>query len=479
MRHKSVLLSHQCSIRSSKIARCATAVVLLWVSAMGALRAQESNAPALQPKDGFHIGSVSGYEVYYSSFLPNSGTGVQRSSTNVPADIGGGGSIMVDWTKFTARSSFSLNYTPSYTGYVRNSSLNALNHALSLSTSRKIASRWTVGFAAAGALNSLEQSLFSPTTLSNVASVPATFDDLAAGILSAKFTNNPQLGTVLTSSPLVESPVSNLLYGQRMLTASSHVSLSYSYSPRFSVTFSGGGSRSQQFSEGQTTGVSNTALINNTTSGDASVSISYSLSPVTQLGSTVTSSRTISSLQDVYTTTSMATLGKTLGRRWLIQIQGGVGFTNPLRQTTFPISTTPRPVVGGSLAYKTFAHTFLGSFDRAVSDSYGLGASTSTSANATWHWRRPGTAWWLDSSFGWQWLQGNALADTSGWHTTVGFNRAIGAHIVFLTQYAHLAYSGNLQAATHPGGLQASPYHQSQDALRVSVVWTPQAAVLQ
>ena len=468
MRHKSVILLRR-RIRARGTVRCTAVVVLLFAGITGSLLAQEIDAPPVpQAKDGFHIRSISGYEVYYSSFLPNGG--VPGRATNLPADIGGGGSILVDWTKFTERSSFFLNYTPSYTGYVRNSSLNALNHALSMNSSRKLAPRWTLGYAAAGALNSLEQTLFSPTTLNNVAAVPATFDDLAAGMLAGKFTKNPLLGTVLTGSPLVESPVSNLLYGQRMLTASGHVSLTYSYSPRFSVTFSGGGARSQPISDGQTPGVNNNALINNTTSGDASISMSYSLSPVTQLGASVTGTRTISSFQDIYTTTSVATLGRALRRRWLVQVHGGIGFTNPVRQTAFPISTTPRPVGGGSLAYKTFAHTFLGSFDRTVSDSYGLGASTSTSADATWHWRRPGSSWWLDSSLGAQWFQGNGLANTSGWHTTVGFNRAIGTHIVFLTQYAHLSYSG---------GLQASPYHQSQEAVRVSVVWTPQPAILQ
>ena len=61
----------------------------------------------------------------------------------------------------------------------------------------------------------------------------------------------------------------------------------------------------------------NTSLLANTTSGNASVAISYSLSPLTQLGGTVTTNRASSSLQDAYTTTSLASLGRTLGRRWL------------------------------------------------------------------------------------------------------------------------------------------------------------------
>jgi hypothetical protein len=452
-------------------ARCATVLVLVWGGATGALLAQNGvaaipAAPAPQPAGGLQIGSISAYGVYYSSFSPV----VTTSSTNLPSEVAAGGSIVFNWTKFTERSSFSLTYTPSYTAYVRNSSLNALNHSLSLTISRKIAPQWTFGFSAAGSLISVQQSLFAPTSLSNVASASSTFSDLAAGLLSGNFANNPQLGAILNSSPLVQSPLNNLFYGQRMFTSSARVNLSYSYSPRLSVTFSGGGSRSQHV-EDPALGAGNIAVIPNTTSGSASVGISYSLSPLTQIGGTVASSRSSSLIYDGYTTTSLATLGRTLGGRWVAQLHGGIGFTNAVRQTALlAVPAKPEPVVGGSLTYKTLSHTFLGSFDRAVSDSYGLGAATTSSASAAWHWRHPGSSWGLDSSFGWQQLQGsNALTNTSGWNMTAGLTRAIGAHIVLITQYSHLTYSG---------GLLAAAYHYSQDAVRVSIGWTPHSAAL-
>jgi hypothetical protein len=470
MRHESVpLLRRRLPARIA--ARRAMVLVLFWGSATGALLAQNTNAqapaaPAPQPAGGLQIGSISAYAVYYSSFSP---IGVSATSANLPSDVAAGGSIVFNWTKFTERSTFSLTYTPSYTGYVRNSSLNALNHALSLTASRKIAPQWTFSFSAAGNLSSVEQSLFTPSTLSNVASASSTFSDLSAAVLSGNFANNPQLGAILTSSPLAQSPLNNLFYGQRMFTASARVSLGYSYSPRLSVTFSGGGARSQHV-EDQALGAGNTAVIPNTTSGDAGVAISYSLSPVTQLGGTVTTNRTSSSIYDGYTTTSVVNLGRTLGRHWVAQVHGGVGVTNAVRQTLSVVPAKPGPAIGGSLTYKTLSHTFLGSFDRGVSDSYGLGAATSSTANAAWHWRRAGNSWGLDSSFSWQQLQGsNALANTSGWSTTAGLTRAIGPHVVLLTQYVHLTYTG---------GLLAAAYHYSQDAIRVSISWTPRLAIL-
>jgi hypothetical protein len=454
-------------------AHCATVLVLAWGGATGALLAQNGNAtapaaPAPPPAGGLQIGSISAYAAYYSSFLP-AGITPSATSTNAPSDEAFGGSIVFDWTKFTDRSSFSLTYSPSYTGYVRNSSLNALNHALSLTISRKIAPQWTFGFSAAGNLSSVEQALFTPSALSNVASASSTFSDLSTGLLSANFANNPQLGAILTSAPLAQSPLSNLFYGQRMFTASARVNLSYSYSPRLSVTFSGGGSRTQHVDD-PALGTGNAAVIPDTTSGTAGVSISYSLSPLTQLGGSVTTSRTSSNIYDGYTTTSLASLGRTLGGRWVAQVHGGIGFTNAVRETSSIVPAKPGPAVGGSLTYKTLSHTFLGSFDRGVSDSYGLGATTNSSAGAAWHWRHPGSSWGLDSSFSWQEVQGsNALANTSGWSTTAGLTRAIGYHIVLQTQYVHLTYSG---------GLLAAAYHYSQDAVRVSVAWTPRPAIL-
>ena len=63
-----------------------------------------------------------------------------------------------------------------------------------------------------------------------------------------------------------------------------------------------------------------------------------------------------------------------MGRRWFLQVSGGIGVMNPVR-STYVLPTRPQPVANASLGYRTLSHTFLGSYSRAVSDSYGLGAS--------------------------------------------------------------------------------------------------------
>jgi hypothetical protein len=376
-----------------------------------------------------------------------------------------GGSIEFDWSKFTQRSTFSLIYIPSYTGQLRNSSLDALNHALSLNLKRKLAPRWTFGFSVAANYSTQDESLFAPSGLSNAASVASNSSQLSAALLSGNFTNNPQLGVVLTNAPLVQSPVANLLYGERMFTASAMSTLSHSFSPRLSVIFSGGGSRTQPVSGNQPATGGAPPVIPNATSGVASVALSYSLSPVTQLGGSVTTNRISSTLEDAYTTTSLATFGRTLQERWIIQLHGGVGVTNHVGETPYYSATKPLPAAGGSLAYKTASHALLASFDRSVSDLYGTGSTTSSTATATWRWRRPGSFWSAESSFSWQQLQGNALANILGWRAIGGLNRAFGSHLAMLWQYTYLHYSG---------GLQTSASNLTESALRISLIWTPQ-----
>jgi hypothetical protein len=439
-------------------------------SGPGSPTTPDINVPAALPLAGPQILSVSAYAAYYSNGSAGTG-GFQAGSANLPYDVGLGGSILFGWSKFTERTTFALSYTPSYTAQIRYSSLDALNHAFSLNVSRKLTPRWTLGFSVTANYSTLEESLFAPTTLSSVSAVPASFGQLSGALLSGNFTGNQQLGVALTNSPLVQSPVANLLYGQRMFTASGQSTLSYALSPRLSVTFRGGGNRTQPVAQSQTATSTTAAVLPNTTSGTASVALSYSLSPVSQIGGTVTTTRVSSSLEDAYTTTSLATFGRTLGSQWIIQLHGGVGFTNVVGQSSLAvgqpssgIATKPLPAAGGSLVYKTISHTFLGSIDRTVSDSYGLGASSTSTATVTWRWHPPGSYWSLQSGLSWQQLQGGALANTTGWRATAGVNRAFGLHVSALWQYTYLNYSG---------GLQTSASSFSDSAVRVSLFWTP------
>jgi hypothetical protein len=464
-----------------------TAMALLWASAAASaqavnptnsnLSATAAAAPAA-PKGGFEIGSVSAYSVYYSSSLPNNG-GLQTGITSLSSDLGYGGSVTIDWTKFTERTRFALSYTPAYTGQVRYSSVNALNHLFSLNLSRKLTHRLTFGFTTGANVSTYEQALTAPNSLSGIASVPASFNDFAGALLASKFANNPLLGVAFTNPALAASPVSTLLYGQQMLTASGTTSLSYSYTPRSSISITGGGTRTQPISSNQGLNSGNSYIIQNTSSATAGFSFSYSLTPLSQLGWSLNTVWVSTPILGSYTTTSTATFGRTFNRRWVVQLHGGVGKSRILHSTSAQFPTEPRPVYGGSLAYKTPTGTFIGTYDRTTIDSYGLGASTTSTSNATWLWRRPGRTWWIDASLGWQELSGSAVSTISGWHTTAGLNRALGTHAIWRVQYAYLTYSGDSPAGLSPASLNAAVYSSSQSAVQLSLTWIPRTSLTQ
>ena len=123
------------------------AVLLFLGCTVGALRAQETAPPPPTPRGGLQVRSVSAYFNYYSAALPSAG-GLQPSTKLLP-DAAGGASVQVGWGKFSERTTSSFTYTSSLTGHVRYSEWNAWNHALSLTTSHKLAPRWTFGFSAA------------------------------------------------------------------------------------------------------------------------------------------------------------------------------------------------------------------------------------------------------------------------------------------------------------------------------------------
>jgi hypothetical protein len=454
-------------------------LVLGWATA-GLLAAQTTSTPALPavedtpqavPLAGPQIVSASAFGSYYSSSVPETTTFIRGNSSSLPSDFGGGGSIVFDWSKFTQRTTFSVSYSPSYSAQVRYSSLDALNHAFSMNISHKLTPLWTLGFSVAANYSTLEESLFTSSSLSNVASVNASSSQFSSALLSGNSTGNPQLGVALTNSTTLESPVATLLYGQHIFSSSGRTTLSHWFSPRLSVTFTGGAARTQYLSQNQPTVAGTTPLLlANTTSGTGSAALEYSLSPVTEVGGTVTSTWVTSSLENANISTAMATIGRILGKKWTVQAHGGIGINKPIGQSYYAIQSSASPVGGGSVGFKSGSSTLLGSFDYSVADTYGAGASSTSTVNVAWLWKRPGSFWSVQTNLSWQRLAGSTSSyNTSGWKAAAGLNRVLGPHFSMLWQYTYLEYSG---------GLTGSAYSLSESAVRISMVWTPQPNTL-
>jgi hypothetical protein len=284
-------------------------------------------------------------------------------------------------------------------------------------------------------------------------------------VLAGKY-NNDQLASLLTGAPLIESPARTLLFGDRVFMSSAAASLRYAYSQRLSVSFTSGASLSQHLNDqGQQNAPQYLYLIPRAIEANAGTMISYSLTPRTQVGVSASSNRAFSQFQDGYATSASAFVGRTMGRHWFLQAHAGGGFVTSIR-TKYPGGIGTSPTFGGTLGYKTYAHSFLVASERTVGQGYGLGAANMITINAAWHWQRPGRSWGLASNYMREQFSNGPFGSLNGWRSSFGVTERIGEHMILETAYSYGAYSN--VSTTLPA------YNSAQHAIRVSVMWTPQ-----
>jgi hypothetical protein len=444
---------------------------LLLMIGTGLSRGQSPFLGQLNPlgahEGGLHLYGVYGYSSYMSSpgaFLPG---GVSQSPVtglglDLGHDVGIGTGTAIGWNHLGSSYTLSAVYAPSYTGFVRYSDLNSLNHSFSFNANRRrginLDRKWHVDFSTNANVSDSTSMLFNSTFLSHVIDVPTTFDELAAGIALGSFTND-QLAALLTGSALPGSPVQLVLYGNRMLSASLGTSLTYSHSSRLSVYWNVGASRMQSLE----TSKPGRYVLPGSTGGSASTGLSYSLSPRTQIGVNVSTARMFSRYEDAYNTTGTVSLGRIMGRRWFFRAYGGVGFVSPLRQT-YSLPQGAQYVTGASLGYKTYAHTFLVSVDRGLLDSYGLGASSTVSTSAAWSWRRPGRSWSVFSSAGQQRMTGGGFGHFNSWQANSGIQKTLTRQTGISATYAYMRNNGSVTS---------SPYKRSLYGVVMMFYWVP------
>lgn len=404
---------------------------------------------------GFHLYSLSVSGGNYWDGVPSLGASGNVSSITSSASMG--------WTHLAERSSVKFGYTPSYSTYVQFPDLNMSGHAASFSASRSLSRNWSWTGGIAGNYSSTEQMLFTPTVFRTAASVPATFDELADSLLRSAFTND-QLASMLTGAPAVEVPSRQLLFGDTVLSASGQMSLTYSLSTRMSVSFSTVFSRLQPVSTDR--GIrSARGILGQSTSGNVSTGISYSISPRTQVGFSVNEGRTISRFQDTYHTTASAFIGRKLTQRWFAQVYGGGGGLHPIR-TELQLPSGPQYHGGGSVGVRTYSHTVLFSSGRTFGDRYGIGAASTVTASGAWNWSHPGRSWSTFVTMTQQWFQGGTPAGLNGWQASGGFSKALSSHLSISANYSHsTAGQTNLIGQL------------TQRAASVSLIWTPETTV--
>jgi len=403
---------------------------------------------------GVHIYNVAFYGSYYSSVLA-------MGSETGGYDISAGGSVTTGWTRTRATSSLFVTYTLSYMRDVTFSEFNSLNHAFSLAYTQKIGSNWKfTGSSSAGVMNT-NQFLFQPNLFGEVISTATTADELSSALLTNTNFSNTYLASLLTGAPMLESPAREVLFGDRMLNASAQFALAY-HRRRLAISLMGGGTRMQTLSTGSPADGTPTYVLPSATAGLAGVSLSYSLSPRTEIGATASTQRTISRFEDSYTSTAAATFGRRMSQRWALQLHGGVGFFTPVRSDE-PLATGPQYVLGGGLSYKAHTHSLLFSVDRGIADSYGYGATSNLNVTGGWNWGMRNRGWSLLVNGGYQELHSTSYPTIRAWLMNAGVSEPLSRSTLLSVTYAYTSH------VSYPGLPETGDIH----AVRMAFSWMP------
>lgn len=452
------------------------ALTVVWVMAAvpavvwGQLGANTAFNPLNGTQPGVHLEGVSVYSGYYSSGSP-SGFEVPISSaflpgpsamTGVGATFGGSNS--------REKSTFTWSYSPSYFNlfYGNNQFSNngSLDHRLSVSWTRKLGNKWILSASLNGFLANLEHLYFNPGVLSSVASLPTNFDDLAAAMLTGRFTDT-QLASLLTGAAVQASPEQGYLYGNRIFNAAANVGLSWAPSERTSLSLVASGSRAQSANGLGTLGGASPSstpyVMPQMTRAELALSWSYSLSPRTQITSEASAARVFSRFQQGYASEGNFSIGRTMSRRWFIRAMGGLGKLN-YSQQTYAAPKVVEYLYGGSLGFKTRSQTFLVAYNRSLGDVYGLGSGSTGFATVAWSWRPPGSSWSLMANAGYQELNNPTFRNTTSWLGGAGLARSLGPHIFVTAQYTYFQLPADLKT---PGLMR------SNNGVSVGMTWSP------
>jgi hypothetical protein len=389
---------------------------------------------------GLHITNVTISSSYFLETVPGaSSLGLPATTPDSFSSSMLQGSAAFGWSKATPKSSFSVNYAPSYLRTFHSSDYRSFNQSLGILATRKLGSKLSLSTSFQGILSDFDALLFAPTLYGGLSSVPSTLQELLSAMMLGQ-SANPALEELLAAAPVNGSPATAFLYGGRELSAAASISLTYAQSARSSFSFSVDGARTQ-FLNAAANGITiqPSSVIPETTTGNAILGWSYSLSPRTTVSIDASANRVFSRFEDEYVTELRGSLGRTLTPHWFVQGIFGTSYVMPLEQRLAG-SAGSEPLYGGSIGYKFKAQTLAASYTRTAYDPYGLGAYSDDMSVGGWSWNRPGSSMSLSSSFVYTRMAEPAFPHVTSWSAQASFNRKIQAQLVMSATYSYVQY---------------------------------------
>lgn len=413
---------------------------------------------------GIHLYGVSVFSGYSTSAYPGGPGQFQADAGILGADVDYGASASLGWQHHRDRSNFSMLYSGTYAGMVRYSGSNAFSQGLSLAFSRTLSPKWSLAIAGIGSDSTVAQLLFQPSNIGVISQVPASFDDLAAAFSIGQFSSS-QVGSTLTGPRTLDSPARALLLGSRMLSYSGQMSLGYAATSRLSFhlsSFTAGGQHRRGGNSPQDTSY----VMPHSLGLTGGVGFVYMFSPRTQMGFDAGVNRLMNRYQKAYVSNANVSIGRKMGMHWFLRAYGGGSLT---RSTAQPIGTPSQRAItgGGSIGFRTYRHTLVGTYDRSSMDAYGFTVGVNTSLTAAWTWHRPGSSWNVFTSFGQEQVRNTGYASLSGLQAGGGVMERLNGHMQLSAQYVYM---------NNTGGYLGNVTNLAIHGVRVSMSWSPQEA---
>jgi hypothetical protein len=411
--------------------------------------------------EGVRLYGISTFLGYSNFTIPNAAT----SSITSHANYGVTGSA--GWQRFHGRTNFSVRYSGTYYGDARQSDLNSLNHSLDITVSRQLGRRWSVDLSATGQDMSLQQLIWQTPALGSLSQTPATFDNLAASMSVGQYTD-PQSGLVLGSSAsTLSTPATAVLFGSQVLSYAAHVGVAYAHSSRLTLRFGSfalGGER-RTGNNNNVPGAQLNYIMPKTLGGDASASLSYALTPRTEIDLGVGENYIRTSFQRSFGTNATAGVGRKMGQHWFLRGYAG-GYVAHIVQQATGIPATRQIIGGGSIGFQTYSHTLLGAYTRSGYDLHTAAVGATTTSSAAWNWHSPRRSWGLHASFNRTGTGSTGYATVGGWQAMGGFSQRIADNLLLQATYSYFRSRGvYLGFANDVTG----------DAVRISFGWSPKA----
>ncbi len=409
--------------------------------------------------EGIRLYGISTFLGYSNFTIPNAATSSITAHTNYGVTGSAG------WQRFHGRTNFSIRYSGTYYGDAHQSNLNSLNHTLDFTLTRQLGHRWEIDLSANGQDISLQQLIWQNSVLGSVSQTPASFDNLAASMSVGQYTS-AQSGLLLGSSTTtLTTPATAVLFGSQILSYGVHAGVSYAHSSRLSFHFGSfalGGER-RTGNNNNIPGVQLNYVMPKTIGGEASASLTYALSPRTEIDFGVTENYMTTVFQRSLGTNGTAGFGRKMGQHWFLHGYGGGYFAHTLNQLAGTPAT--RQVIGaGSIGFQTYSHTLLASYTRSGYDLTAGAVGTSTTSSAAWNWHSPRRNWGLHASFNRTETGSTGYATLSGWQAMAGFSQRIANNLLLQASYSHFRSQGVfLSLANNVTG----------DAVRISFGWAP------